>query len=65
METPANKTILTLLKEGGISAILAAILIYFGGQFLTSISSIQADLANIKIELVKIQSSIITQEHVK
>ena len=64
MET-STKSILGILKDGGVSAALIAILLYFGSQFLTSISSIQTDLANIKMELVKIQASIITQEHVK
>ena len=64
METP-TKSILSILKDGGVSAALIAILLYFGSQFLTSISSIQTDLANIKMQLVKIQASIITQEKIQ
>lgn len=64
MET-STKSILSILKDGGVSAALIAILLYFGSQFLTSISSIQTDLANIKMELVKIQASIITQEKIQ
>lgn len=65
METPANKTILTLLKEGGISAALIAVLIWFGTLFVNSIGDIQKDLSSIRLELVKIQSSLMTEERVE
>lgn len=65
METPANKTILTLLKEGGISAALIAVLIYFGTLFVNSVSDIQKDLNSIRLELVKIQTTLITEEKVE
>lgn len=49
METPTNKTILALLKEGGISAGLIAVLIYFGTIFVNSVSDIQKDLNSIRL----------------
>ena len=61
METPTNKTILAFLKEGGISAALIAVLIYFGTLFVNSVSDIQKDLNSIRLELVKIQSSLLTE----
>ena len=65
METQTNKTILTLLKEGGISAALIAVLIYFGTLFVNSVSDIQKDLNSIRLELVKIQTTLITEEKVE
>ena len=65
METPTNKTILALLKEGGISAALIAVLIYFGTLFVNSVSDIQKDLNSIRLELVKIQSSLLTEQRVE
>ena len=65
METPASKTVLTLLKEGGLSAALIAILLYFGSVFVNSVTDIQKDLNSIRMELVKIQSSLMTEERVE
>lgn len=64
MET-LKKNIVQLCTKGGITAVLAFIVVYFGGIFLKNVSQIQAQLANIRIELVKIQSTIITEEIVE
>ena len=65
MENQTPKTILTMLKEGGISAALIAVLIWFGTLFVNSIGEIQKDLSSIRLELVKIQSSLLTEERVE
>ena len=65
METPASKTVLTLLKEGGLSAALIAILLYFGSVFVNSVTDIQKDLNSIRLELVKIQTTLMTEEKVE
>ena len=56
-----NNKVFTILKEGGLSAALIAILLYFGSLFVGSVSEIQKDLNSIRLELVKIQSSLMTE----
>lgn len=65
MENQTPKTIFTMLKEGGISAALIAVLIWFGTLFVNSIGEIQKDLSSIRLELVKIQSSLLTEQKVE
>lgn len=66
METTTNaKSIIELISKGGITAVLTFIVIYFGGSFLNSMQQMQKDLSSIRVQLVKIQSSIITQQHVE
>lgn len=65
MENQTPKTILTLLKDGGISAALIAVLIWFGSLFVNSIGEIQKDLSSIRLELVKIQTSLLTEQRVE
>lgn len=61
MENLNYKNVIELITKGGITAVLAFIIFYFGGAFLSSMQEMQKDLSSIRIELVKIQSSIVTQ----
>lgn len=65
MQTMTTKGMIELLSKGGLSAALIIILVYFGSLFLNSIGEIQKDLANIRIELVKIQGQILTEQRVE
>ena len=65
MENLTTKNIVELATKGGITAILAFIIFFFGNQFLTSISAIQRDLASIRVQIVKIQASILTEEQIQ
>ena len=60
MET-ITKNISELIKTGGISAALIAIILYFGSLFVNSIADIQKELNSIRLELVKIQTAIVTE----
>ena len=60
-----KKNVFQLLTKGGITAVLAFIIIYFGGMFIKNISEIQLQLSQIRVELVKIQSTIITEDVVE
>lgn len=59
------KSVIDLVTKGGITAILAFIIIYFGGQFLQNQNEMQKELASIRVQLVKIQSSLLTEDKVK
>ena len=65
METINHKAFFELLTKGGISAVLLFIIFYFGSCFLSSIQDMQKDLAQIRVEIVKIQASIITVSQVE
>ena len=63
--TMDNKSILQLLKQGGISAALIAILLYFGTALYTKLSELQKDVISIRIELTQMQSTLINREDVQ
>jgi len=65
MENLTSKNLVETLAKGGLSAALIVLLMYFGGMFLSSMQEMQKDLSSIRVELVKIQASIITQEKVE
>ena len=65
MEQMTTKGIMDIFSKGGVVAALLAIVFYFGNIFVNNIADIQKELAGIKIELVKIQTSIITEQHIE
>ena len=62
--TMDNKTILDLLKNGGLAAALIAILLYFGTGLMTKLNELQKDLVNIRIELTTIQNTQFNREDI-
>lgn len=65
MEQITTKSVLDIFSKGGIVAALLAIVFYFGNIFITNVTEIQRQLAGIKIELVKIQGAILTEQKVE
>lgn len=63
--TMDNKTILDLLKNGGLAAALIAILLYFGTGLMTKLNELQKDLVNIRIELTTIQNTQFNREDIQ
>jgi len=62
--TMDNKTILDLLKNGGLAAALVAVLIYFGTGLMAKLNELQKDLVNIRIELTTIQNTQFNREDI-
>ena len=60
-----KNTILELCSKGGVAAVLLFILLYFGNSFLSSQQEMQKDLANIRVELAKIQATIIPPSQIE
>ena len=54
------KNISELLKQGGITACLLIIVLYFGNIFIDNMNKTNTELALIRTELVKIQTNILT-----
>ena len=65
METTQTKGILQIFAKNGIAGLLIFVLIIFGLKFIEKLSEIQADLQNIKIELVKVQNTIIDKAEIE
>ena len=65
METPAHKNIIQLITKTGAIGILAYIIIFFGGQYMEKITTIQKDLIQIRIELTKIQSTLLSKDDIQ
>lgn len=61
--TPKN--LLQLITKGGIVTVLAFIIMYFCSNFLKIQSEMQKDLSSIRVELVKVQSQLMTQQRVE
>jgi uncharacterized membrane-anchored protein YhcB (DUF1043 family) len=55
------KNFFELITKGGIVAVLAFIIMYFCNNFLKIQSEMQKDLSSIRVELVKVQSQLMTQ----
>jgi hypothetical protein len=60
METFNGKNIIELISKGGISAMLIIIILYFGGNFLDRLVEMQRDIADIRLELCKMQSKLLS-----
>jgi putative IMPACT (imprinted ancient) family translation regulator len=65
MDNLNSKNIIEIITKGGISAVLLVIILYFGGTFLSTLQEMQKDLAQIRIEITKVQSTILTPEQVE
>ena len=65
METFNSKNIIEILTKGGISAVLLIIILYFGGTFLSTMQEMQKDLASIRIQIAKVQATILTPQQVE
>lgn len=59
-----NKIIELITKTGAIG-ILAYIIIFFGGQYMEKITMMQKDLIEIRIELTKIQSTLLSKDDIQ
>lgn len=65
MDAPNNhKNLLEIITKTGAIGILAYIIIYFGGAYLTKISEMQKDLIQIRIELTKIQTTLLSKDDI-
>ena len=60
-----TKNIVELISKGGITAVLLFILLYFGNAFISNVDKINTELTQIRIELTKIQASILTTQQVE
>lgn len=67
MDAPNNnhKNLLEIITKTGAIGILAYIIIYFGGAYLTKISEMQKDLIQIRIELTKIQTTLLSKDDIQ
>lgn len=59
-----NKNYIDLIAKGGISIILLYIIIHFGNLYYEKIEEVNKELLSIRVELAKIQSSIIDKEDI-
>ena len=65
MENLKNTNLVELVTKGGITAVLLVIILYFGGTFLRTMQEMQKDLAQIRVQIVKVQSAILSPEQVE
>lgn len=65
MENITSKGIIELCTKGGITAVLLFILLYFGNSFLSSLHEMQKDLASIRVQIAKVQTTILTPQQVE
>jgi len=61
----STRGILDLFAKSGISGLLIFVIIFFGSRFVEKLTVIQADLEKIKIELVKVQNTIIDRTEIE
>ena len=59
-----HKNYIDLIAKGGISIILLYIIIHFGNLYYQKIEEVNKELLSIRVELAKIQSSIIDKEDI-
>lgn len=59
-----HKNYIDLIAKGGISIILLYIIIHFGNLYYEKIEEVNKELLSIRVELAKIQSSIIDKEDI-
>ena len=65
METPTHKNIIELIAKTGAIGILAYIIIFFGGHYMEKITMMQKDLIQIRIELTKIQATLLSKDDIQ
>lgn len=65
MENPTHKTIIQLIAKTGAIGILAYIIIFFGGQYMQKMTMMQKDLIQIRIELTKIQATLLSKDDIQ
>lgn len=58
-------SILELLKSGGISAALIAILLYFGTSLIGKLDELQKDLISIRVELTTMKATLLNRDDVE
>ena len=56
---------LEIFAKQGIAGLLIFVIVIFGLKYLEKLSEIQMDLQNIKVELVKVQTSIIDKAEIE
>jgi ABC-type arginine transport system permease subunit len=49
-----------MITRGGVAAVLLVIVLYFGNTFIISMTEMQKELATIRVEIQKLQDSVIT-----
>lgn len=65
METNQTKGILEVFAKNGIAGLLIFVLVIFGLKFIEKLSEIQTDLQQIKIEMIKVQNSIVDKAEIE
>ena len=63
--TPNHKNLIEIITKTGAIGILAYIIIFFGGQYMEKITMMQKDLIQIRIELTKIQSTLLSKDDIQ
>lgn len=64
-KTETTKNIIDTFAKSGISGLLIFVIIFFGSRFVQKLTVIQTDLEKIKIELVKVQNTIIDRGEIE
>ena len=64
-KTMGEHTILDLLKQGGISAALIAILLYFGTLLIGKLDEVQKDLIGIRVQLTTMKATLLNREDIE
>lgn len=54
-----------MITRGGVAAVLLVIVLYFGNTFILSMTEMQKELATIRVEIQKLQDSVITTSTVE
>ena len=60
-----NKNLIEIITKTGAIGVLAYIIVFFGSAYLTKITELQRQLLQIRIQLTKIQSSLLSKEDVE
>lgn len=63
--TPIHKNLIEIITKGGIIGILAYIILYFGTSYMSTMSEMQKDLIQIRIELTKIQTTLLSKDDIQ
>lgn len=63
--TPMHKNLIEIITKGGIIGILAYIILYFGTSYMSTMSEMQKDLIQIRIELTKIQTTLLSKDDIQ
>ena len=62
---PMHKNLIEIITKGGIIGILAYIILYFGTSYMSTMSEMQKDLIQIRIELTKIQTTLLSKDDIQ